>query len=759
MIEWLNANWVIVASALIAVIVLCVISSPKLMLKIVGRIMRFGFLRVRIHGIDNIPYSGPVLLVSNHISLLDLIMIQSFSRRKVRFMVHTSLVSFIPIRWIFRYLGVMEVPSIRRPKAMVRFFEDSQRRLRKGEILCFFPEGAISGNGSLMRFRSGVQPLLPPELDIPVIPIRLGMVSGRMSGIHNGKLQLRAPLSLPVDYSIYVGEPINPRLSAFELRQKISRLGAMAEKQIQPGEKPLHTHFIFNAKRHPFKTTFADGMTGDMVNNFNTLIRVIIFSRLLRKLNKGDDTQYTGVLLPNMPISAVALLAVMSSDRTPAMINFSSGQEVALAAARRAGIKKILTSRKFLDKLKWEPFPEMVLLEDVAKTITKGDKIRALLMALLLPTRTIVRNLAPSSCYNMHNQAVLLFSSGSTGTPKAVMLTHHNLTCNTLSFVRVIDWNRSVDRIAGNLPMFHAYGFMVGFAFPSIFGTMSALIPNPLDAAALVKSVRDFKLTILTATPTFLQKYMTKATGEDFKTLRLVITGAEKLRPELAAKFHEMTGRDIIEGYGCTELSPIATINLSNSIYALGAKADHPGSIGCPLPGIHIRIVDPDTGVELAPGASGRMQVMAGSVMKGYLNDEDLTARVLQDGYYDTGDIAKMDLDGYVYITGRASRFSKIGGEMVPHEGVEEAITRIRARETREIAVAGRGDSRKGERLVVFYTADDFNIPEILDAMRKEGLPNIWIPKADDFVKIDELPLLGSGKLDLMRLRQMADAL
>ena len=172
-----------------------------------------------------------------------------------------------------------------------------------------------------------------------------------------------------------------------------------------------------------------------------------------------------------------------------------------------------------------------------------------------------------------------------------------------------------------------------------------------------------------------------------------------------------------------------------------------------------IRIVDPDTGVELAPGSSGRMQVMAGSVMKGYLNDEDLTARVLQDGYYDTGDIAKMDLDGYVYITGRASRFSKIGGEMVPHEGVEEAIARIRARENREIAVAGRGDSRKGERLVIFYTADDFDIPAVLDAMRKEGLPNIWIPKADDFVKINELPLLGSGKLDLMTLRKMADAL
>ena len=755
----LQENWPYLAWAVGAIVLISILCSPKLVLKIVGRILRIVLLRVKVDGLDNIPYSGPVLLVSNHISLLDLIMIQAFSRRKVRFMVHTSLVSFLPISWIFRYLGVIEVPNMRRPKAMIKFFENTQKRLRRGEILCFFPEGAISGNGSLMRFRSGVQPLLPPELDVPVIPIRLGMISGRMSGIHNGKLHLRAPLSLPVDYSIYIGEPISPKLSAFSLRQKISELGARAEKQIQPGEKPLHTHFIMNAKRHPFKTTFADGMTGAMVNNFNTLVRVIIFSKLLRKLNKGDNTQYTGVLLPNMPITAVALLAIMCSDRTPAMINFSSGQEVALTAARRAGIKKILTSQKFLDKLKWEPFPEMVLLEDVAKTIRKRDKISALLMALFLPARTIVRNIAPANCYNMHNQAVLLFSSGSTGIPKAVMLTHHNFTCNTLSFVRVVDLARGTDRIAGNLPMFHAYGFMVGFAFPSIFGTMSVLLPNPLDGAALVKAVREFKLTILTATPTFLQKYMMKATSEDFKSLRLVVTGAEKLRPELAQKFHDLTGRDIIEGYGCTELSPIATININNSIYELGSKADHPGSIGCPLPGIHIRIIDPDTQVELPPGQNGRMQVLAGCVMKGYLNDPELTAQVIQDGYYDTGDIAKMDQDGYVYITGRASRFSKIGGEMVPHEGVEEAINNLRKSEVREIAVAGRGDSRKGERLVVFYTPEDFDIPAIIEGLRQRGLPNIWIPKADDFVKIDELPLLGSGKLDLVKLRNMAENL
>jgi acyl-[acyl-carrier-protein]-phospholipid O-acyltransferase/long-chain-fatty-acid--[acyl-carrier-protein] ligase len=266
-------------------------------------------------------------------------------------------------------------------------------------------------------------------------------------------------------------------------------------------------------------------------------------------------------------------------------------------------------------------------------------------------------------------------------------------------------------------------------------------------------------VTILCATPTFLQKYMMKAKENDFKALRLCVTGAEKLRTELAERYRNLTGRDIVEGYGCTELSPIVTINLNNSIYTLGTRSDHPGSIGCTLPGIHARIVDINTGVELPPGRDGKLQVRAGSVMKGYLNDPELTARVIQNDYYDTGDIGHMDEDGYIYITGRASRFSKIGGEMVPHEGVEEAITQVLHSETREIAVAGRSDRLKGERLVVFHIIENIDTAAIINGLREAGLPNIWIPKADDFIKVDQLPMLGSGKLDLSALRKMAEKL
>ncbi|MBQ8754986.1 MAG: AMP-binding protein [Lentisphaeria bacterium] len=743
--------------AIIGLIVFLILCSPRLTLKIAAWVVRLVLIRLRVIGKENMPYSGPILLVSNHVSLLDLLMIQAVVRQRVRFLVRAELIDFIPTRLIFWYLGVLKVPSPRRPKEMQNFFEKIKDRLRVGETICFFPEGAISGSGNLMRFRSGVQQLLPPEIQVTVMPMRLGMIHGRLTGFYNKRLHFRKLTRWPVDFSVAIGEPIDPNLTAFQLRQKISELGAIAERAPQPGERPIHTAFIFHAKRHLFGKIFFDATTDTWFSNFKMLILTILLSKVVRKIDKGT-AGYTGVLLPNTPIAAGVLLAIQSADRTPAIMNFSAGQQVALNSMRRAGVKTILTSRKFLDKLKWEPSEEMVLLENIVPTISKKQKLIAILMILFLPTRTLVRNIAPLSCYNMFQQAVLLFSSGSTGNPKAVMLTQRNINCNVQSFIRVVDWSTS-DRVGGNLPIFHSFGFTVCFALSASTGTPVTYVANPLDASLIVKTCREFRVSILCATPTFLQKYMMKAKSEDFKALRLCVTGAEKLRSELADRYRELTGRDIVEGYGCTELSPIVTINLNNSIFTLGTKSDHPGSIGCPLPGIHARIVDINTGVELPPGQDGKLQVRAGSVMKGYLNDPDLTARAIQNNYYDTGDIGHMDEDGYIYITGRASRFSKIGGEMVPHEGVEDAITKFLHSETREVAVAGRSDKAKGERLVIFHVIENIDTAAIIAGLREAGLPNIWIPKSEDFIKVDRLPLLGSGKLDLMGLKEMVKAL
>ena len=740
---------------IVAGFVVMTVLMPDNMLKILSFILRRTFIRVREQGVADIPESGPVLLVSNHISLLDMLLIQSICRNRVRFMVRTEIINFLPTRFIFWYLGVIRVPNMRHPKEMQRFFQRVRSRLRNGETLCFFPEGAISGNGNLMRFRSGVAPLVPRNLEVTILPVRIGMLHGRLFSAEGGKLRFNWPRRLPINFSISVGDPIKPDLSAFQLRQTISEIGAEAEKLPQEGEVPFHTAFVLRAKHHFFQKSFTDAATGVGVSNFSMLVRCILLSRKIRDLDRGENG-YVGVLLPNSTAEAATLLAVLCADRTPGVINYSAGEAVALESARRAGIKTILTSRRFVEKIKWQPSLEMIFLEDVASIITRSQKFVAIMMALLMPRRKLVRRIMPMSCYNIHHQAVLLFSSGSTGVPKGVMLTHRNINCDIWSFIRMLAIRNS-DRFVGNLPLFHAYGFTCLFAFPALVGMPVYYILNPLGAADVVKAIARYKLTLITATPTFLQTYLHKATAADLETLRLIVTGGEKLRPELAEKFHAMTGKVVVEGYGCTELSPIVTVNFGNSLFDLASKSGKPGSIGSPLPGIHIKIVDPETGVELGPGESGRMLVKGGTVMSGYLNMPEQTARVIQNGYYDTGDIARLDSDGYVYITGRASRFSKIGGEMVPHETLEEAISHFRGSEMREVAITGKSDPKRGEKLIVFYTPEDLDPAEVIRYLKEQKFPNLWIPKEEDFVRIAALPLLGSGKLDIRKLNRMAE--
>jgi acyl-[acyl-carrier-protein]-phospholipid O-acyltransferase/long-chain-fatty-acid--[acyl-carrier-protein] ligase len=350
----------------------------------------------------------------------------------------------------------------------------------------------------------------------------------------------------------------------------------------------------------------------------------------------------------------------------------------------------------------------------------------------------------------------VIFSSGSTGDPKGVVLSHFNIGSNVEAIAQVFR-TRPDDRVIDVLPLFHSFGYVLLW-LAGHRGLAMVCHANPLEAAAIGALVQRYEATILLATPTFLQLYMRRCTPAQFGSLRLVIAGAEKLGEPLARGFEETFGIRPLEGYGMTECSPVVAVStLDYRAPGFFQPGSRRGFVGHPLPGVVVRIVDPETDATLGPDSPGMVLIKGPNVMKGYLGRDDLTAAVMRDGWYVSGDIGLVDADGFLKITGRLSRFSKIGGEMVPHERVEEALHQAIGTDTRVFAVTAVGDDRKGEQLAVLYTTDEGRVRQALENLGSSGLPNLFIPRRDHFFKVDTLPILGTGKLDLRALKRIAE--
>ena len=729
--------------------------EPRFLWRLAGLVLSHTLLRVRTYGEENIPEEGPALLVANHVSFVDALLISRCTSRPVHFMMHET---FYRYPWLYpfvKWAGFIEVPAAK-PKQLHQLFLKTHELLRKGEIVCVFPEGGITRNGIMMNFRKGISSMIPPELEVPVIPVRLGMLWGFIFTYYYGRIKLRMPLQLRHPASITIGKPMSKDLSGYEIRLVLSEMAAETERIPDGHERPLHSQFAWQATRHPFRKLIKEfnGTEQKEFRNFPLFVKAMLLSREIRKLAPAED-KYVGVMMPNCAAAAVSVLAVMMADKVPALLNFTASRESNRIAIEQAGLHCILTSKIFLAKLKMEPFPQMVFLEEFATKITKAKKIQAFLAALLIPRALLMKLLSPVSHRDVYCTGVVIFSSGSTGIPKGIMLSHHNINSDLFSFIRIMNWRNS-DKVVGNLPIFHSFGLTVCLWLPIVYSAEVVYIPNPLDAQTVGQAICNNKLTALMATPGFLQTYMRRCDPKDFASLRLVISGAEKLRNDIADKFQEMTNLAVAEGYGCSELSPVVSINVASSVLDLGTSVGKRGSIGTPMPGICAKIVDPDTFELRPPDVDGLLVVKGPTVMQGYLNDPAKTAEVIRDGWYLTGDIAHMNDRGYITITGRLSRFSKIAGEMVPHELLEKEINEIIHSETRCIAVCGAEDSKKGEKLVVIYSDKTLDPQNIVRELRSRDLPNLWIPRPENFYYVEEIPMLGSGKLDFTGLKKMA---
>jgi acyl-[acyl-carrier-protein]-phospholipid O-acyltransferase/long-chain-fatty-acid--[acyl-carrier-protein] ligase len=478
--------------------------------------------------------------------------------------------------------------------------------------------------------------------------------------------------------------------------------------------------------------------------------------------------------------------AALLMGKVPVNLNYTVSEQTLASCVKQCELKTVVTSRVFLEKVKLALPCETIFLEDVVGAPSTAsarsetslqpagtvpgvpsalEKLTAFLMATFLPVRLLERALSsnPQSAIrnlqSLDSLATVIFSSGSTGDPKGVMLSHYNIGSNIAQLEQVFSLGKR-DCILGILPFFHSFGFTGTLCLPAALGVGVVFHPNPLDSRAIGPLVKNYAVTLLLATPTFLQIYLRGCPPADFGSLRLVMTAAEKLPDRLATAFEEHFGIRPLEGYGCTECAPAVAVNTpdfrSAGFHQVGAKR---GKIGHPLPGVCVRVVDvenPQSEKPLPLGQPGLLLVRGPNVMQGYLGRPDKTAEVLRGGWYITGDVAALDEDGFLQITDRLSRFSKIGGEMVPHIKVEEKLHELAGATEQTFVVTGLPDEKKGERLVVLHKLPDAELPPCLEKLAQCDLPNLWKPRADQFFRMENFPLLGTGKLDLRKVKELA---
>jgi acyl-[acyl-carrier-protein]-phospholipid O-acyltransferase/long-chain-fatty-acid--[acyl-carrier-protein] ligase len=515
----------------------------------------------------------------------------------------------------------------------------------------------------------------------------------------------------------------------------------------------LDLRFIDVARRHWSRVAMVD-TTGRQLTYGRALVASLLLARRIARRAEGDDK--VGILLPASVAGALANIATTLAGKTAVNLNFTAGAELMAAAVEQCRVRTIVTSRRFLEKADIQPNDAMVFLEDWIAGGGAVEKAGALAMARLWPARGLTAARADSASgveRAAPELAAVIFSSGSTGVPKGVMLSHRNILANIDSLLQAFPLTPE-DCFIGVLPFFHSFGMTGTLWLPLLVGCRIAYHPNPMDAKTVGELAAAHQATMLISTPTFCQSYLRRCSKEQFAHLKYAIVGAEKLRPPIAATFREQYGIDLLEGYGCTEMAPVIAVNrvpLCPTDLQAGIR---PGSVGRPIPDVEAKIVDQATGKTLGPNQEGLLLVRGANQMEGYLDDADLTAEAIRDGWYVTGDVARIDEDGFIFITDRLSRFSKIGGEMVPHVKIEDTINAAIGEAC--AAVTSVPDEDRGERLVAFYANPHISPEELWQRLAGSDLPRLWLPRRDSLVAIDAIPTLGTGKVDLLELRRLA---
>jgi acyl-[acyl-carrier-protein]-phospholipid O-acyltransferase/long-chain-fatty-acid--[acyl-carrier-protein] ligase len=717
---------------------------------IIHALVKF-IIRVRYHfsvqGVEHVPGSGPAILASNHVSLSDaMLMCAALPRPAVFFIDHRELQNGFSA-FLMKLSGGIAVDYD-------HFWQDktalakAKKALSSGQLVVLFPEKQVSCSGFLTVFCDHYA-ALNARHGTPIIPLYIDYMRGSRR-LPFGRNSVLFGDTVRTSITVIAGEACESSISAMGLKRKIEELSIQAYELRKSHRHSLGFMMIRGARRNWSRKQLAD-TTGVSLSYGKTLISSLALAAIIKK--EFINERFIGIVLPASAGAALVNLGVTLAGKIPVNLNFTSSTENLSQAAAQCGLRMVITSRQFLTRMKTLTVPgKVVFVEDLKKSIQPVDIVKATLKALLVPAGLLTRE----KHFRADAAATIVFSSGSTNNPKGIILTHHNIVSNIEQMHTVIDLSRD-DCMCGVLPFFHSFGLTATLWFPLLAGFRVAYHPNPLDGSTIATTVRNEGATILLATPTFLNTYLRKGTREDFRSLRIVISGAEKLKPALSQAFEEKFGVVPLEGYGATELSPVCCLNMLDGHFGGRSESGRRlGTAGRLLPGMGARIVDPETGESLDDGKQGLLLVKGPNVMKGYLNQPEKTAEIVRDGWYNTGDIGAISPDGFVTLTDRLSRFSKIGGEMVPHGALEEILADGLRTNDPVIAVTAVPDPMRGERIAVLYTSQAGDSKVLQSIIERASVPNLWKPARDAYVRVDAIPMLGTGKTDLKAVRELA---
>lgn len=692
------------------------------------------FFRIKIKGHENIPDHGKILVIANHESFLDGLLLGLFLPIRATFVVHTTVLNSWFFRQILKLTPYLAVDPTS-PLAMKKVI----KLLESGENVVIFPEGRITLTGSLMKVYDGPG-FVAAKTGATILPVRLDGAArsyfSRLSGDYPKKIFPKVTLTILPTTNIPM--PAAPtakarrRLSGEAMRRVMQEM-LFKSHSVQT----LFSAFLDAIDIHGRSTQLVEDMSQVEESYGDLLKKSLALGRIACKVSAAHET--VGVLMPNVTNSLCLLFGMSAFNRVPAMLNYTAGTAGMQNACIAANVKTIISSRKFIEAAKLQEVIaslqnlNVVYLEDLRPQFGLMDKLWLMTYARWLP-----------ACVNQSHDpdapAVVLFTSGSEGKPKGVAHSHRGILANIAQIRAVIDFSPS-DKFMIALPLFHAFGFTCGGIMPLVTGSKLFLYPSPLHYRVIPEVIYDRGCTVLFGTSTFLGNYAKFAHPYDFYKLRYVVAGAEKLNEEVRKTWMEKFGIRILEGYGSTECAPVLAVNTP--------MANLPGSVGPLLPGLEPKL-------EAVPGIEhgGLLSVRGPNVMMGYyLFDEPGVLKPPQGGWYSTGDIVSIDENGFVKILGRVKRFAKIAGEMVSLETVE-SIANLASPDCMH-AASSQIDAQRGENIVLFTTDSSLSRDKLQAAVRELGSPELAIAKK--IVVLAEIPLLGTGKTDYVTLKQMAE--